>query len=204
MKQILFCLLCWMQCVSLQAMTLEVVENKLFATGPVGGNDFNQFKDAFENSQIDTVVFVNSPGGDLWTGLIVGRMIADKGYQTVTVGSCISACSIMFMGGRDRRFGDSLRPAFNVIGIHGAHDANTKRVNPTAQPQIYGFYKQMVGEKFNSTIMNQALYEMDDAGSLLRIFETTRAPTATTYHCVSAQTLHRTQNRKWINVGCFD
>lgn len=191
MKRLLFCLMCYLPLASLQAMTIEVVDNKIFASGPVGGNDFNQFKDAFENPKIDTVVFVNSPGGDLWTGLIVGRMIADKGYRTVAVGSCISACSIMFMGGRDRRFGDSFRAIFNVIGIHGAHDKDTKRVNAAAQPQIYGFYKQMIGDKFNAAIMNQALYEMEDAGSLLRIFETTRAPSAITYHCASFQTLRR-------------
>jgi rhodanese-related sulfurtransferase len=191
MKKWLFCLVCCLSMMSLQAMTLEVVENKIFATGPVGGNDFNQFKDAFENPRINTVVFVNSPGGDLWTGLTVGRMIADKGYQTVTVGSCISACSIMFMGGRDRRFGDSFRPTFNMIGIHGAHDANTKQVIGALQPQIYGFYKHMIGEKFNAPIINQALYDMQDSGGLLRIFETTRSPSAMPYHCASFQTLRR-------------
>lgn len=191
MKRWLLFLLWWLCCANVQAMTLETLENKIFATGPVGGNDFNQFKDAFENPRIDTVVFVNSPGGDLWTSLRVGQMIEAKGYRTVAVGYCMSACSIMFMGGRERRFGDSLRPSANVIGIHGAHDSNTKQVIGALQPQIYGFYKQMIGDKFNAPIINQALYQMEDAGGFLRIYETARLPAALTYHCAGVQTPRR-------------
>lgn len=181
--------LCMLLCVCVQAMTLEIVDNHVFATGPVGGNDFNQFKEAFENPKIDTVVFVNSPGGDLWTGLTVARLIVDKAYKTVAAGYCMSACSIMFMGGRERRFGDAFRPGFNVIGIHGAHDANTKQVIGALQPQIYGFYKQTIGDKFNAAIINQALYQMDDAGGMLKIPEATRAPKAFPFQCSSWQTL---------------
>lgn len=188
MKKIFVALFVLGQIFFASAMTLETVGNQVFATGYVGGNDFTQFKEAFENPRIDTVVFVNSPGGDLWTGITVGRLIADKNYRTAVAGYCMSACSIMFMGGRERRFGDPFRPSFNVIGIHGAHDSNTKQVIGALQPQIYGFYKQMIGEKFNETIINQALYKMEDAGGMLKIFETTRAPQALTYQCPSVQT----------------
>lgn len=171
-----------------QAMTLEVKGNEVFATGPVD-DDYRKFEDAFAKPGIDTVVFVNSPGGDLWTGLRVGRMIADKGYKTVIAGSCVSACSIMFMGGKERRFSDAFRPNLTYIGIHGAHNKDTKQVIAQAQPQIFAFYKQNMGDKFNSSVMNQALYEMEDAGSLLRVFDPVRSSKTDPYHCVSSQTL---------------
>jgi rhodanese-related sulfurtransferase len=181
--------LCFMgQILFASGMTLEATNNQLFATGYVGGNDYTQFKEAFENPLIDTVVFVNSPGGDLWTGITIGRMISARGYRTVAAGYCMSACSIMFMGGKERRFSDAFRPSFNVIGIHGAHDMYTKQIVGELQPQIYAFYKQMIGEKFNENIINQALYRMDDAGGMLRIFETARAPQTTPYQCPSVQT----------------
>ncbi len=91
------------------AMTVEVHGNQVFATGPVE-DDLRKFEEAFAKPGVDTVVFVNSPGGDLWTGLRVGRMIASKGYRTVIAGSCMSACSIMFMGGKVRQFSDALPP----------------------------------------------------------------------------------------------
>jgi PQQ-dependent catabolism-associated CXXCW motif protein len=170
-----------------QAMTVEVHGNQVFATGPVE-DDVRKFEEAFAKPGVDTVVFVNSPGGDLWTGLRVGRLIADKGYKTVIAGGCVSACSIMFMGGKQRQFSDAFRPNLTLIGIHGAHNKDTKRIDPTAQPQIYAFYKINMGEKFNSGVMNKALYDMEDAGSLLRVFDTVRSGKTAPYHCISSQT----------------
>ena len=172
---------------ALQAMTVEVHGNQVFATGRVD-DDLRKFEEALAKPGVDTVVFVNSPGGDLWTGLRVGRLIADKGVKTVIAGSCVSACSIMFMGGRQRQFSDAMRPNLTFIGIHGAHNKDTKSINPSVQPQIFAFYKQHIGEKFNTTVMNQALYDMDDAGSLLRVFDPVRSIKTLPYHCKSSQT----------------
>jgi rhodanese-related sulfurtransferase len=170
------------------AMTIETRGNTVFASGPVD-DDVRKFEDAFAAEGVTTVVFVNSPGGDLWTGLRVGRMIASKGLNTVTAGTCISACSIMFMGGKERRFSDAFRPSLTYVGIHGAHNTATKQVNSQAQPQIYAFYKLNMGDKFNSEVMNKALYDMQDAGSLLRVFDPVRSAKTAPYHCVSSQTL---------------
>jgi PQQ-dependent catabolism-associated CXXCW motif protein len=185
---LLFCGL--LTALSAQAMRVEVHGNLIYASGPVG-NDVGQFQSAMAIPEVDTVVFVNSPGGDLWTGMQVGRMIADKGLKTVIAGSCVSACSIMFMGGKSRSFSDAFRPALTYIGIHGAHNSDTKTVNAQLQPQIFAFYKQHMGERFNAALMNTALYDMDDAGGLLRIFDAHRTPRQTSYHCRSAQTLRR-------------
>ena len=54
------------------AMTVEVQGPVVFGTGPVG-DDLAKFEAAFEMPGVDTVAFVNSPDGDLWTGLRVGR-----------------------------------------------------------------------------------------------------------------------------------
>ena len=172
---------------STHGMTVEVHGNQVFATGPVE-DDVRKFEEAFAKPGVDTVVFVNSPGGDLWAGLRVGRMIADKGLKTVIAGFCISACSIMFMGGKQRQFSDAFRPNQTFIGIHGAHDKDTKRINPAMQPQIFAFYKQHMNEKFNASVMNQALYDMEDAGSLLRVFDPMRGSINWPYHCKSSQT----------------
>jgi rhodanese-related sulfurtransferase len=170
-----------------QAMTVQIQGNLLFAGGPVG-DDLRLFEEAFAKGGVDTVEFVNSPGGDLWTGLRVGRLIAEKGYNTVVAGGCVSACSIMFMGGKERRFSDAFRPGQTLIGIHGAHNIETKQVITTLQPQIFAFYKLRTGDKFNSQVINQALYEMEDAGALLRVFDPVRSPKTPPYHCASSQT----------------
>jgi rhodanese-related sulfurtransferase len=188
MKNLLALLLLLFQLTVAQAMRLEVVGNQVFAEGSVGGNDFNQIQGAFDNPKIDTVVFVNSPGGDLWTGLMIGYLIAEKKYKTVVAGSCMSACSLMFIAGRERRFGDAFRPNQNVVGIHGAANSKMKQVIRAKQQELFDFYKNMIGEKFNARVINQALYFMDDTSGMLYIPETARAPQAVVYQCPSAQT----------------
>jgi rhodanese-related sulfurtransferase len=169
-----------------QAMTLEVSGNILFASGYVG-DDLPKFQQAFDKGGIDTIVFVNSPGGDLETGLRVGRLIAERDYTTVVAGFCNSSCSIMFMGGKKRLFSDALPAEGTSIGIHGAHVGETKQVHPVLQPQIYAYYKQRMGEQFNAAIINQALYEMQDAGSMLYVYDLVRRRLAP-LHCNSGQT----------------
>jgi hypothetical protein len=100
---------------SAQAMKIEVHKNLVFASGVVG-DDVIAFQEAFAKPGVDTVVFVNSPGGDLWTGLRVGRMISDLGLKTVIAGACIFSCSIMFMGGKERTFSDAFSSPLTFIG----------------------------------------------------------------------------------------
>lgn len=190
MKHLLIALLASCMAFNAQAMKVEVHGNAVYATGPVA-DDTVKFEEALATPGVDRVVFVNSPGGDLWTGLRVGRLIASKGLTTVIAGSCVSACSIMFMGGKDRSFSDAFRPAQTFIGIHGAHNRETGAISSTVQPQIFAFYKQHMVERFNADVMNQALYEMDDAGALLRVFDSQRTPTRVPYHCRSSQSLRK-------------
>lgn len=174
---------------AVQGMTLEREGQTLFATGPVG-DDFDKFKDALDKPGVEQVVFVNSPGGDFWTGMRVGRTIYDKGLKTVTAGYCVSACAIMFMGGKVRSFADAFRPNATFVGIHGPYSQDTKLVLPSLSPQMYAFFKMTMGDHFNASVMNTALYDMDDAGALLRVFDVVRAPKRVTHYCKAAQTQH--------------
>ena len=169
------------------AMTFVVQGNSVFATGPVVGEDYIKFVAVTEQPGVERVVLLNSPGGDLWTGMTIGRRIAEKGLSTVAAGYCASACSIIFLGGKERTFSDAFRPDQTYIGIHGPHDKDTKIVSPQQAGQIYAFYKLRMGDKFNSNVINKALYSMEDAGSMLRVFDPKRLPVRATYHCVSSQ-----------------
>ena len=172
------------------AMTVEVRGDSVFATGPVE-DDYLKLKDALAKPGVARVVFVNSPGGDLWTGMQIGRMIADQKLDTVIAGYCVSSCSIMFMGGKERTFSDAFRPLLTNIGIHGPHRKDTKSVAPELAGQMYAFYKLRMGERFNAEVINKALFDMDDSGAMLRVFDTQRLPKRVTYHCKSVQTARR-------------
>ncbi len=188
MKRALLALLAACGLAPAAAMTLITQGNTVFATGPVL-DDLRQFEAALAQPGITTVAFVNSPGGSLWTGLRVGQLIASKGLNTVAAGQCMSACSIMFMGGRERRYADNFHPRLTMVGLHGAYRADTRQIEGAAQPQIYAFYKSRIGERFQADIINLALYGMDDAGAFLRVPDPARDPRRLPpTHCRSLQT----------------
>ncbi len=172
------------------AMKVEVHGDTAYASGPVE-DDIAKFQEALAKPGVSRVVLVNSVGGDLWTGMRVGRLIEDKGLNTVIAGYCISSCSIMFMGGKERTFSDAFRPALTYIGIHGAHNKDTGKVNAQLNPQIYAFFKSRMAERFNAEAMNKAFYDMQDAGALLKLFDAARTPVRVTHHCKSAQTARK-------------
>jgi len=174
-------------------MTLVTQGDTLFAGGEVG-DDYVQFSSALENKDIRRIVFVNSPGGDLWTGMRIGRMIADNNLTTVVAGVCSSACSIMFMGGRQRTFSDAFPVSMTYVGIHGPSDKYTKIVNPSQAAQMFAFYKRQMGEHFNADFINQSLFDMEDSGALTKVFDAYRFPKLLSYHCKSEQSARKDCN----------
>jgi rhodanese-related sulfurtransferase len=157
-----------------QAMTLERVGNDLYATGPTVDQDFLSFKEAFAKGGIERLILVNGPGGDLWTGMQVAWMVQSANVKTVVSGFCMSACSLIFMAGQQRAFGTGHLPRVTMVGIHGAHNKDTKQVSPQAMPQMYALYKRQMGDKFDSQVINQALYGIQDAAGFLRMRELQR------------------------------
>lgn len=174
------------------AMTLERVGADLFATGPTVDADFLAFKEALAKAGLQRLILVNGPGGDLWTGMRVARMVQDAKLTTVVSGHCMSACSLIFMAGRERAFGTGSLPRLTLLGIHGPHNKESKRVDPQQAPQMYALYKMQMGDKFDSEVINQALYGMQDAQGFLRMreLERTEAKDRTPWFCPSGQTPH--------------
>ena len=188
-KALTLCLSFWLSA-NLNAMTLERVGNDLFATGPTVDQDFLMFKEAFAKGGIERLILVNGPGGDLWTGMQVARMVQSAKIKTVASGFCMSACSLIFMAGQERAFGTGSLPRTTMVGIHGAHDKDSKRVNTTHMPQMYALYKQQMGEKFDAAVINQALYDLKEASGFLRIRELqrTKEKDRTPWFCPTGQT----------------
>jgi rhodanese-related sulfurtransferase len=172
------------------AMTLERVGNDLFATGPTVDQDFLQFKEAFAKGGIERLILVNGPGGDLWTGMQVARMVQQAKIHTVASGYCMSACSLIFMAGKERSFGTGSLPRGTLIGIHGAHDKDTQRINTSFMPQMFALYRQQMGEKFDAKVINQALYDIKEAAGFLSIRELqrTQEKDRTPWFCPTGQT----------------
>jgi hypothetical protein len=177
------------------AMSLTEVDGSLFATGEVVASDLVSFKNAFMSPSVRQIVLVDSPGGDAVAGLEIGRLIKEHEYSTVVAGQCISACAIMFIGGKQRQFADTYHPAVTLIGIHGSHEVDvfTNKVTMSWEAEKVtrrqeAFFKKQMGERFNEGVMKRALYGMEDEDALLVIPDSIRERKASVYFCKSGLT----------------
>src|SRR5207244_11078000 len=73
-----------------------------------------------------------APGGDAGTAYRVGERIRDSGLRTVLGGPCYSACSIMFLGGKQRHFVRTERPEFLYLAFHGTWNSSLHELNNPA------------------------------------------------------------------------
>jgi hypothetical protein len=173
------------------AMSIEVQGNAVFAVGDIGPKDILKFREAVSRPGVDTLVLVNSEGGDLYTSFHLARVVAARRLKTVVAGQCSSACAIVFMGGLERSFSDAYEPQDTYVGIHGAISRIDGKVNGVVAAQIYAFFRRNMGQRFDDDVMELAVYGMRDAGSLLRVFDGARQPKRDPYHCESSQTERR-------------
>lgn len=106
------------------AMELAEFGNTIILSGPVNGSELVKVKDAFAaNPHINLVVLRNSYGGDAWTGYRVGEFLREAGVTTAVSGYCISSCSRMFLGGKNRLFTDDYPLDRTWVGFHGHYDS---------------------------------------------------------------------------------
>ena len=136
---------CFLALLPLSATAMEVSVSGTVVTmsGPVVLGDVNRFKDALGiHPDIKTVILRNSNGGHAPTGYQVGELIREKGLLTVVSGHCISSCSRMFLGGKERRFSDDQGLQRTFIGFHGHYDGSG-RLNSQAVHRL-GLYNWII------------------------------------------------------------
>ena len=69
------------------------------------------------------MVLRNSLGGHVESGYRIGELIRKQGLSTVVSGHCVSSCSRMFLGGKERRFSNDYSLERTFVGFHGHYDA---------------------------------------------------------------------------------
>lgn len=125
------------------AMELSVSGSVVTMSGPVVLGDLTRFKDALvAHADIKTVILRNSNGGHAPTGYQIGELIRNRGLLTVVSGHCISSCSRMFLGGKERRFSDDQGLQKTFVGFHGHYD-DSGRLNRQSVQRL-GLYNWII------------------------------------------------------------
>jgi len=93
--------------------------------------DFQRFLDAMPAVQ---VVHLNSPGGRIAEAGRIGRLLSARKLSTYVVGNCLSACTTVFLSGRERLISPQGRLGFHQPDFPGL--TNEERRNLIANEEL--------------------------------------------------------------------
>lgn len=117
------CVIVLSQAASIQAMEFKRIGDTLILSGEVVARDLDRAKKEFNTAPTIThVVLRNSMGGNSWTGYRMGELFRANGVTTAVSGHCISSCSRLFLGGKQRMFSDDYPARLTFVGLHGHYD----------------------------------------------------------------------------------
>lgn len=189
-KALGWCVLLWSVLPPALAIQIQRIEGDVFVSGDIVVNDDLKLRAEFDTAPVKRLILVNSRGGHLTASLNIARWLATRPVTTLVVGPCLSACSLIFMAGKERMYATGFEPRLTVIGIHGPSLPQTGQLLPERAGEMLAFYKERMGEKYDAQLLHTALYEMKDATGFVLVREISRnqAKDRITLHCPTAGT----------------
>jgi hypothetical protein len=108
-------------------------------TGEVIPGDEARFKSIISTMPTGGIAFLESPGGNPFTAMAIGRLIRARGFDTyITAGTCASACGIIWLAGVRRGIGPTGR-----VGFHAAYNGITLEQSGFANALIGAYLNEL-------------------------------------------------------------
>ena len=137
------------------AMQMNTCDDQLLLSGDVERGDYYEIKKRLSaHPEIGVVVLRNSRGGDAESGYDVGEYFRDKGISTYLSGYCLSSCSRMFLGGKERFFTDDFPLGKSNVGFHSNYN-NAGNIMPGAQWKLSHFIQQYSDGKADPALVER-------------------------------------------------
>jgi len=161
------------------AMDFRVAGNQLILSGGLTGDELAKMRDLLpSNPQLDTVVLRDSPGGFTWTALRLAEMIADRGLRTAASGFCMSACVLIFLGGKERHFADGKEGNRTFLAMHtpvtsgfgGQSWPPAGTTLPAAQGEMLYWISRRLGPRADTSLLARAV-ENDHPQGFMYFFD---------------------------------
>jgi len=89
-------------------------------TGPITWRIADELKKVLDENPRIRAIHLNSPGGRLGEAEKMRDLIHQRGLTTYTSATCMSACTIAFLGGHERWIGEGARLGFHQGNIPGS------------------------------------------------------------------------------------
>lgn len=104
-----------------------------------GGISFGaakEFAQRLSSAQSVQTVYLNSDGGRIVEAERIAALIRARGLDTYVVERCVSACTAIFLGGRNRLIAPSAKLGFHAPDFPGWTDADRARVAADEEAQL--------------------------------------------------------------------
>jgi hypothetical protein len=139
-----------------RAMNHNVVGNTLILSGEVVYQDLERAKKTLgANKNITHVVLRNSMGGNSWTGYRMGELFRERGLTAVVSGHCVSSCSRLFLGGKQRLFSDDFPASLTYVGFHGHYDFGTLNLEAVKKNDQAAWTKKFTDNKVDPKLLDR-------------------------------------------------
>lgn len=92
----------------------------IFLDGAIDSMSLWRFANLLDNVPNATTIVLNSPGGEVYSALILAKQIERMGLHTVVMGQCHSACAFLYFAGVNRTV---------VAGTVGVHQISSTSQN---------------------------------------------------------------------------
>ena len=119
-------------------------------TGPIVEGDSDKFNQLAASMTGPVVVALESPGGALLEGLVIGEAIRAKGYSTAVFSKsrCASTCGLNWLAGKIRYVGTS-----GEVGFHAAYTGSGDEAKEIGSGNaIIGAYLTKLGLSYNAVL----------------------------------------------------
>ncbi len=116
--------------------------------GEIANGDSNKFNQVAEGLSGRVLVVLDSPGGALFDGLLIGEALRSKGYATFVASRsmCTSVCGLIWLAGNTRLIGRSGR-----VGFHAAYTQTNGTIQETGVGNaMVGAYLTHIGLSYRS------------------------------------------------------
>lgn len=101
------------------AAELEIKDRSIHLSGEILPDDELKFSDSIKANPNLLAVELDSRGGDVYTAMQIGNLTRRNKLNTVAVGECLSACTVIFISGRERGISEG------HIGFHRVLNVET-------------------------------------------------------------------------------
>lgn len=119
-------------------MDMHISGDQLILRGFINLRDYDNFTRTITPA-IQTVVLTKSPGGVRFIGQEIAHEIRRRKLSTVALGSCVSACANLFLGGVERRLADST----SFLAFHSNYTNRSGNPSVAHMGELASFYAEM-------------------------------------------------------------